>query len=130
MFECFRILPLRQLRCSVSCSYNRQRNHLAHFVSIDSAPSDAIINAITLPNRPEQRPKTDDELDAQADEADEAARGAHLPGPHPKGRAKAKSAQAKAKGVCKPRAKVGRGVGRGGRGRRRLPLPVFAALAS
>ena len=115
-------MSLKQLRCSVALAYNRQRNHLAHFVSIESAPSDAIINAIILPERPEQRPKTDDELDAEAAEADEAAHG-----PHPKGKAKAKSAKAKAKGAPKARAKSGRAVGRG-RGARHPPA-TFAPVA-
>lgn len=95
---------LRSLKmwCNSAASYERQRDHLAHHISIDAAPPDAILEAGLIEDGPSERPTPDNVLDAAA-------------GIEPAAKPKAKG-KARAKAAGKPKAAKGRGRGRG-RGR-------------
>ena len=81
--------------CNTARDYDRQWKHLAHFTSIDAAPSQDVVDAGIIREGPTEKPPADDELDATA-----AAR-----------------AKAKAKAKTKAKAKAKTTPARGGRGR-------------
>ncbi|CAE7694010.1 unnamed protein product [Symbiodinium sp. KB8] len=67
---------LRALRawCNAAPLYDRQRGHLHHFVSADTAPADEVLVAGRIADPPAAKPATDVELDAIAAAAADAAR--------------------------------------------------------
>ena len=105
---------LRALKawCVTAKSYSRQRHHLAHFVSIDGTPEQSVIDASFIADKPVEKVKTDEELDAEAAAGEAAAKPKAKPKPGPK----AKAREARGRG--------GGGVARGGRGRGR-PEPSW-----
>ena len=96
---------LRALRawCNAALLYDRQRNHLQHFTSIDHAPSDDLVRANQIADGPSVRPETDEDLDIE--------HGAVPPAPKVKAKAKGK-----VKARPKPKGGRGRARGRGGGG--------------
>ena len=92
---------LRSLKmwCNSARLYDRQRDHLSHHITIDTAPADEVVSAGKITDGPAEKPKADDELDA-------------VVGAEPKAKGKAKP---KSRGKPKGR---GEGAGRArGRGR-------------
>ncbi|CAE7832485.1 unnamed protein product [Symbiodinium sp. CCMP2592] len=75
---------LRALKAWCNCaeSYNRQRDHIQHFVSPETAPSQAVLDAGLITQAPPGRPRTDEELDRERDAAAAAlpAHDAHADG--------------------------------------------------
>ena len=109
-------LCLRSLKawCNAATTYNRQRDHLAHFVSAASAPIQEVLDAGFIRDGPSDRPADDDELDA--------AEGA-VPAPKPKaGRGRGRAARGRP-------APAARGRGRAhGRGRQGLLSKLIESL--
>ena len=109
-------LCLRSLKawCNAATTYNRQRDHLAHFVSAASAPIQEVLDAGFIRDGPSDRPADDDELDAA-----EVA----VPAPKPKaGRGRGRAARGRP-------APTARGRGRAhGRGRQGLLSKLIESL--
>ena len=97
-----RTAALRALQswCNSAPQHKRQRTHLCHYISIETAPSQVVVAAGKITNPPAEKAKTDEELD----EADAASA---KPKPCP--------ARGKGRGGSKA-ARGGRGRGRKGAG--------------
>lgn len=97
--------------CNSATSYNRQRFHLQHHVSIDAAPAEEVVAAGCVADGPAEAVKGDDELDAEADALAAAPVAAGSVAPKAKGRGRGRGKAAPKRGSGRSR---GRGRGRQG----------------